>query len=79
MSSMHLLYCYMYEKRMMEKTYLSTNFRIMNDAHHFLNKSCRVVVVLMLRVFYASTCTAQGQLSCKLTNLLLPRIFGISS
>ena len=53
------------------------NFGIKNGTYHFFNKPCREIVVVRLCVFYVSTCVAQGQHACKLTNSLLSRIFGI--
>ena len=76
-SLMHLLHCYMYEERMVAKTFPFTVFGIKDGAYHFFNKSCRESIVVRLCVFYASTCVARDQHACKLTNLLLSRIFEI--
>ena len=75
MGSMHLLHCYMYEERMVAKTFPFTIFEIKNGVYHFFNKPCQETVVVRLRVFYASTWIAQGQHACKLTKLLVSRIF----
>ena len=73
---MRLLHCYMYEERMVAKTFPYTIFGIKNGAYHFFNKPCQEIVVVKVCVFYGSTCEAQGQHACKLTNLLLFQIFG---
>ena len=77
MSSMRLLLCYMYEQRMVAKTFPFTIFVMKNGAYHFFNKPCQEIVVVKLCVFYGSTCVAQSQHAGKLTNLLLFQIFGI--
>ena len=39
-SSMHLLLCYMYEQRMVARTFPFTIFGMKNGAYHFFNKPC---------------------------------------
>ena len=69
-SSMRLLLCYMYEQ-LVAKTFPFTIFGMKDGAYHLFNKPCQEIVVLKLCIFYGSTCEAQSQHACKLTNLLL--------
>ena len=53
---------------MVAKTLPFIIFGIKNGAYHFFNKPCQEIIVVKLCVFYGSTCVAQSQHACKLTN-----------